>query len=99
MGAPISLGAVPTVTNVIVSRLARLHRDLENIGRLLNGVGASRMKVSRQPLNLDGSTPASIKPVVYVGKLDRIALPDIDSEGNAAALVELEMVVEGYPTQ
>jgi hypothetical protein len=98
MGAPVSLGGVPSVTNVVVSRNARLIRDLQNIMVLFNGVGSAAMIISRQPLDLNGDVPSNIKPSVYNGTLDRVSLPDIDSEGNAAAQLELEMVVEGYPT-
>jgi hypothetical protein len=98
MGDPISLGGKPTVTNVVVSRLARVYRDLQNIRQLLDAVGQSKMVVSRVPLDFEGNTYAGIPQMVYTGKLDRVSVPDIDSEGNAATLIELEMVVEGYPT-
>ena len=98
MQPPISLGGAPTVTNVVVSRLARAFRDIQNIRQLLEAVGQSKMTVSRVPLDFEGNTYAGIQPMVYTGKLDRVSVPDIDSEGNAATLLELEMVVEGYPT-
>ena len=98
MRPPISLGAVPTTTNVVVSRLARGYRDLQNIQQLFDGVGSSAMTVTRTPLDLEGNVMPNVKGTTYHGRLDRLSLPDIDSEGSAAALVELEMVVEGYPT-
>jgi|SRR5215831_1204360 len=98
MKPPISLGAVPTVTNVVVSRLARGYRDLQNIQQLFDAVGSSSMTVKRTPLDLEGNVMPGVNGTVYQGRLDRISLPDIDSEGSAAALIELEMVVEGYPT-
>ena len=98
MAPPISLGGVPTVTNCVVSRNARMVRDLQNVQQLIDGVGKAAMRITRTPLDFDGHPLAGVGGTVYNGTLDRITLPDIDSEGNAAALLELEMVVEGYPS-
>src|SRR5262245_42130055 len=70
MADPISLGAVPTVTNVVVSRNARIIRDLQNSGNLLKGVGISKMTVSRMPLDFEGNVVPGVAAVVYTGKLD-----------------------------
>jgi len=98
MKDPISLGGKPSTTNVVVSRLARVYQDMQNISQLLDAVGSSGMKVTRVPLDFEGNTFDDIPIMTYTGKLDRVSVPDIDSEGNAATLLELEMVVEGYPT-
>lgn len=96
MGPPVSLGAQPTTSNVVVSRLYRLGRDHEMAQMLLSGVGMADMIVTQQPLDIEGSTYG--RPIVTKGKLDRCTLPEPDSEANTAAMIELEMVVEGYPT-
>jgi hypothetical protein len=98
MQPPISLGGVPVVTNVVVSRNARMVRDLQNVQQLLDGVGKAAMSVTRTPLDFDGHPLPGVPGTVYNGTLDRVTLPDIDSEGTAAALLEFEMVVDGYPS-
>lgn len=95
MGAPISLGGHKSTANVVVSRLYRLERDHSNIQQLLNAVGRCRMVVTKQPLDIEGNSYG--KPIVWGGVLDRVKVPDVDSESQTAGLLELEMVVEGYP--
>jgi len=96
MAPPVSLGGLVSVANVVVSRLYRLARDHDHVQRLLNGVGKANMVVSKQPLDIDGNVYG--KPIVYHGILDRCTPPEVDSEAANAGLIELEMVVEGYPT-
>lgn len=96
MGAPVSLGGQKTTANVTVSRLYRLQRDHDVAQQLLDGVGRCRMVVTKQPLDIEGNTYG--KPLVYTGTLDQVKTPDVDSESSAAGLIELQMVVEGYPT-
>lgn len=96
MGPPISLGGHKSTTNVTISRLYRLERDHSNCQQLLNGVGRCKMVVTKQPLDIEGNTYG--KPIVWAGVLDRVKFPDVDSESQGAGLLEIEMVVEGYPT-
>jgi hypothetical protein len=96
MAPPVSLGGQRVTANVVVSRLYRLGRDHDVVGQLLDSVGKSDMVISKQPLDIDGNVYG--RPIVYKGVLDRVTAPEVDSEGNAAGLIELEMVVEGYPT-
>lgn len=96
MAPPVSLGGVRTTANVVVTRLYRLQRDHDVVQTLLDGVGRADMIVTKQPLNLDG-VPYG-RPIVYKGTLDRCTPPEHDSEQTGAGLIELEMVVEGYPT-
>lgn len=96
MGPPVSLGGRRTVSNVTVSRLYRLGRDHDIVGQLYDSVGRSDMTIVKQPLDLEGNVYGS--PITYKGKLDRVSAPDVDSEASGAGLIELEMVVEGYPT-
>lgn len=97
MAPPVSLGGVKTTTNVTVSRLYRLARDHDVAQQLFDGVGRSKMVVTKQPLDIEGNTYG--KPIVYHGTLDRVKTPDVDSESSSAGLIELEMVVEGYPSE
>jgi cytochrome P450 len=96
MAPPVSLGGQRTTANVVVSRLYRLARDHDVVQQLLDGVGKSKMIVTKQPLEIEGG--AYGKPIVYTGVLDRCTPPEVDSEATGAGLIELEMVVEGYPT-
>jgi hypothetical protein len=96
MQPPVALGGKKMVSNVVVSRLYRLGRDHDAVGALIAGVGKSRVTVSKQPLDLTGTVYGN--PIVYQGVLKRCTTPDPDSEGTAAALIELEVTVEGYPT-
>lgn len=96
MQPPVSLGGQKTTANVTVSRLYRLGRDHDVIQQLIDGVGKSDMVVTKQPLDIEGS--AYGKPIVWRGTLDRVKSPDVDSEASTAGLLELEMVVEGYPS-
>jgi hypothetical protein len=96
MAPPVSLGGQRVTANIVVSRLYRLGRDHDVVGQMLDSVGRSKMTVSKQPLDIEGNVYGD--PIVYNGKLDRCTPPEIDSEGNAAGIIELEMVVEGYPS-
>jgi hypothetical protein len=37
-------------------------------------------------------------PVVWNGTLKRVQVPDVDSERSEAALIEIEITVDGEPT-
>jgi hypothetical protein len=96
MAPPVSLGGQKVTANVTVSRLYRLGRDHDVVAQLLASVGKSRMVVSKQPLDIEGNVYG--RPIVYRGTLDRVTPPEVDSESSTAGLLELEMVVDGYPT-
>jgi hypothetical protein len=95
---PISIGGRRTAENVTVSRLYRIGRDHKDLQALINVVGRAPMTVSRQPLNTSGSKSDGADPIVWTGTLKRVTPPDVDSEGNAAGMIELEMTVDGFPT-
>lgn len=96
MVEPISLGGRRTVGNITVSRNYRLVRDHQDISQLLiNGVGRARMSVAAQPLDING-VPFG-RSIVWAGTLKRCTLPEHDSEGSDAAMIELEITPEGSP--
>lgn len=96
MEPAISLGGSKNVGNVIVSRLYRLQRDhQELVPMLLAGAGKAKMQVSQLPLDIEGN--AFGRPIVHVGTLKRVTLPEHDSESSDAAMIELEMTVSGEP--
>ena len=95
MGPQISLGGPKTTSNVTASRLYRLERDHAHVGKLVAAVGRGRMTVIKQPLDIEGN--AFGKPLVYNGRLKTVKFPTVDSEATGAAMIELEMSVEGDP--
>jgi hypothetical protein len=96
MAEPVSLGGRINVGNVTTSRLYRLVRDHQNLTqRFINGAGKARVTLAQQPLDTDGN--AFGRPITYRGTLKRISVPDVDSESSDAALVELEVTIEGKP--
>jgi hypothetical protein len=89
MGPQISLGGTVEVTNIVVTRLYVLARDHPLVPYLKGGVGKATVVVIKQPLDVDGNKFG--KPIVYQGKLKQLTLPEPDSEGTGASLVELEV--------
>jgi hypothetical protein len=85
---PITLGGAQTFENVTVSKLYTdvVHNQFH---WLASRRGKAEMIITRQPLDAEGN--ASGRVIVYSGKLKAVNLPEIDSEGNDAALLELEM--------
>jgi hypothetical protein len=53
--------------------------------------------VADQPLDFNGNA-SGIDSLVYSGTLKRVTPPDADSESSTAAIIELEITVEGYPS-
>lgn len=96
MAPPISLGGRKTTGNVTVSRLYKLGRDHDVVDQILSSVGKSKMIITKQPLNIEGVRYGN--PITYKGILDRCTPPEVDSESESAGMLELEMVVEGYPS-
>lgn len=98
MAPPVSLGGAKTVDNLVVSRLYRIGRDHAVVQQMFDSVGKCDMIVSKQPLDIEGNVEPGVKPIVYSGTLKRVTPPDVDSTSTDPALLELEMVIEGYPT-
>lgn len=95
MAEPVSLGGRRTVENLTLSRLCRVGRDWQMIPALVAAVGRARVTVAIQPLDFDGN--ANGNALTYKGTLKRVTPPDADSEGTGAALIEIEVTIEGYP--
>lgn len=96
MAPSVSLGGSKNVENVVVSRLYRLVRDhQELLPWLMAGVGKARMQVSQLPLDIEGNSFG--RPIIWTGTLKRCTPPEHDSESSDAAMIELEMTVEGEP--
>jgi len=95
MVPPVSLGGSKNVDNIVVSRLYRQERDHTAVQRLFGWCGKATMSVHQQPLDMDAQPFGN--PIVWRGTLKRVMPPDVDSESNDAAMLELEMTVDGYP--
>lgn len=96
MAPSVSLGGSKNVENVVVSRLYRLVRDHQELSSwLIAGVGRAQMQVSQLPLDIEGR--AFGRPIIWKGTLKRCSVPEHDSESSDAAMIELEMTVEGEP--
>ena len=97
MGDRISLGGSVNLGNVTVSKLYNLAHVHAVVHWLIDRVGKATVTITKQPLDVNGAAWGS-SPLVYKGKLKRIAPPEHDSESNDAALLELEMTPAGTVT-
>jgi hypothetical protein len=96
MAPPISLGGRKSTGQVTLQRLYRLGRDHENIQQLVDAVGISRIVISQHPMDTHGNIYG--RPIVYVGTLKTLNVPDHDSEGNDPAMVEAVCTIDATPT-
>lgn len=96
MAPVVSLGGKQTIENVTISRLYR-HQNVHQrmTAMLFAGRGRAKMIIKQIPLDIDGNTDPASKPIVWRGTLKRVQVPDVDSEANDAALLEVEMTPEG----
>lgn len=97
MAPQVSLGGTKTAGNVTLSRLF-YNRPFTSthLSKLLAAVGKGSVTISDQPLDRDGNVFGS--PIVWNGILKRVTPPEHDSESSAAALIEIEVTIDGYPT-
>src|SRR6266545_3717588 len=96
MANPISLGGKRMTGNVTLQRLYDRADDHDRINELFNAVGRGKVTIGVQPMDPDGNVYG--KTIHYHGILKRVSTPDVDSESNTAALVEIECTVGGYPS-
>jgi hypothetical protein len=96
MEDPTSLGGRKTTDNVTLGRLYRLERDHGHLNALIVGTGKSKVTIIKHSLDIDGNVYGS--PLVYNGRLKRCTPPTHDSNASGAAMVEIEVTVDGFPT-
>lgn len=93
--APIqSMGGTTVPANVVLQRDYDRVDDHDRINTLLSKVGKVRATVHQQPLDFNGN--AYGKAVIWHGTFKRVLVPDVDSEGNAASLIEVEVSVDEH---
>jgi len=93
---PISLGGRKTVGNLVLQRLYDLKQDHDRISYLIAGAGKRGIGIGIQPMDIDGVLYG--KTIHYDGILKRVTFPEVDSEASTAALLEIEVTINGLPT-
>jgi len=96
MAPAVSLGGIPLVGQLIVSRLYTLDRDHPLVHWVLTRVGVGVVVVNKAVLDPDGN--AFGKPLVTRGVLKRCTPPEVDSNSTDAAVIELEITPQGAVT-
>lgn len=88
----VSLGGAPTIGSTTVTKL---YDDVThgNVHWLASRAGKGNVVITRQPLDADGH--AWGRPITWTGKLKSVNLPDVDSNSNNAALIGLEVTLNG----
>lgn len=92
---PVDLGGRVTTGNVTLQRLYDRDDDHPKINTLINQAGRGGIKIGIRPKDIDGNGYGAV--VTYLGRLKRVSMPDIDSESQTAALVEIEITISGVP--
>ena len=93
MESEISLGGRQTTGNVTIGRYLDRARDWPLIKWLSTQRGVGRVNIGLTPLAFDGARGGD--PLVYTGTLKQTTIPDLDSTGNDATKVELEVTCVG----
>jgi hypothetical protein len=62
----------------------------------MDGVGKSKVKITQRPMDFEGNGYG--KHITYVGILKRVLPPETDSESGSAAMLEIEVTINGAPT-
>jgi len=92
---PVSLGGKRTTDNVTLQRLYDLKDDHDKLQTLFNAAGKGKVTISQRPLDDDNHEYG--KSIVWNGTLKRVLPPEPDGESTSAALVEIEVTIDGYP--
>jgi len=95
MAPVISLGGKKLPGNITLQREYDGDNDGSNVAVLFPKVGSARATVKQNTLDFDGNSYG--KQIVWKGILKKVSVPDVDSEGNAAALMEIEISVDQTP--
>lgn len=97
MGLPVSLGGWADTENITVSRYYDLARDHVSglVKRLMHKSGRARVTINDQPLNPEGVPVGA--PLTFNGTLIGCTPPERDSESTDAAMLEIEVEIDGEP--
>lgn len=95
LGEQIALGGPVSTTNLVVQR--HYDQDVHELYKwLVQRVGRGVGRITQQPLDEDGNVSGTA-PINYLGKLKRVAAPQVDSEISGAAMLVLEFTILGRP--
>ena len=95
MAPAISLGGKKLPGNITLQREFDGQVDGDWLPFLFASAGSKRATVHQKPLDFDGNGYG--KTITWHGILKKVQVPDHDSEGNAAALIEVEISVDKVP--
>jgi hypothetical protein len=97
MQPPLVIGGRRTTGNVTLQRIYDRIDDHGKINTLLAAAGrGGKVDIGQRPLDQDGN--GSYKAITYTGILKRVQVPEVDSESSTAAMVEIEVSIDGYPS-
>lgn len=91
MAMEISLGGRQTVENITLGREFDWGRDLPSLNFLLSRRGRGTVTIGQQLLDIDGNARGN--PITASGTLKSVQIPDHDSQGNDAAMIEIECTI------
>jgi hypothetical protein len=95
MELPVSLGGRVTPGNITCQRLYDKVLDTEEMALWFRNVGKGGVQITQRPMDIDGQRYG--KAIIWNGTLKRVSMPDVDSESNSAALLEIEVTVATPP--
>jgi hypothetical protein len=106
MGTRLSLGGRVLPGNLTLQKLydvgdigmSPIGTNKTRLQQMFEAVGKQTVTITQRALDVDGNPYKGGPLVTWNGKLKRVLFPDVDSEGTAAALIEIEVTVEGVPT-
>ena len=93
MEPEISLGGRKTIGNITLGRYLDRQRDWPQIKWLYARRGAARVGIKLAPLALDASRGG--ETLAFGGTLKQVTIPDLDSTGGDAAILEVECTIDG----
>lgn len=89
----ISIGGRVLPNNLTLSRIYDGVQDHDKINLMLNAVGHGSVKVTQRPMDIDKNPYGA--SVTWNGILKKVLVPNVDSEATAAAMIEIEVSVNG----
>lgn len=98
-GRRVSLGGTVSVENVTLSRNYELARDHAQVGWLLALVGRGEGTIAKAPTDQAFEVVATVGALGYIGTLKRCTPPEVDSESDDPAMIELEFTIPNRPQQ
>jgi len=96
MAEPLALGGRKTTDNVTLQRFYDIHDDHAMVNSFINAAGKGAITITQRPLDENGNGFG--KTITYDGKLKRVLIPETDSESGTVAMIEIEVIISGFPS-